>query len=101
MNLIYLNSSANREIKDFELRVYRFWAYETGNNVPSETVYFLKMLQIMNYNNPIFTKNVQSKKGYPMDEKQITNYLLHSGFDFPFLFWNLFEKITHTLHYIV
>ena len=54
------------------------------NNVPNETVFFLKMLIIINYSNPVFYKTKfadMRKPAYPVDNidsSKIANYVIHS-----------------------
>lgn len=78
-----IKSSINHEI---EVRIYRFWAFDPKNDLPLETVYFLKMIQIINANNlnqssksNLKSDIIQKKQLYPKDGyNNITNYLIHS-----------------------
>ena len=93
LNIFYMKpknpTEEERLQPDHEVKIFRFWAYDPKNNVPCETVYFLKMVQIVNFNNPAFTKlPIQNTKfaqlnlrdgRYPRDSHaNISNYLLHS-----------------------
>jgi hypothetical protein len=70
-----------------QVYIYRFWALDPSTHIPTETSYFLKFLQIINTNNPIFTKLNQftnkeqspNATKYPRDNiGPITNYILHA-----------------------
>lgn len=78
-------NGASLENKEHEVRIYRFWAFDTTNNVPFESAYFLKMVQIINFNNPVLTKSTKlhafprKSDPYPKDNfGQIADYLIHS-----------------------
>jgi hypothetical protein len=95
---------------DHEVKIYRFWSYDLTNGIPSETVYFLKMTNIINFTNPVFYKNkfasssnATRKPDYPVDNREsdrIANYLLHSE-KFPritsfMLYDHVNDEIRHT-----
>jgi hypothetical protein len=71
-----------------EIKIYRFWSFDLANNVPNETPYFLKVINIINASNPVFYKNKFAKinqnerrTAYPVDNKdsnKIANYIIHS-----------------------
>ena len=94
INVYKLNSTAKAEDntvqKEFIVRLYKFWAFDPNNDIPNESAYYLKMLQIINYNNPIFTGLVNkfSNKNdvYPREHlDNMSNYLIESKFVY-FLF---------------
>lgn len=74
------------EQQEHEVRIYRFWAYDPCNELPQESAYFLKMIQIINMNNMNnsprnnpFSVLARKNQRYPRDGfNNISNYLLHS-----------------------
>lgn len=93
MNTFYISpivSSSNNsketpeENKEHQVRIYRFWAYDEKNDLPLESAYFLKMIQIINFNNPVhnndkFMAFARKSERYPKDGyNSISNYLFHS-----------------------
>ena len=61
------------------MRVYRFWTYDSGNDLPVESAYFNKMLRAINFHNPVFVKAPKFNKiGYPKEEASVANYMMHS-----------------------
>lgn len=76
--------SDKNQKKYHEVRVYRFWAYDSSNNIPIESSYFIKMLRSINFNNPVFKKpsrftNFRQLPGaYPKDTGEVAGYLIHS-----------------------
>lgn len=90
------DQTVSGENQEHEVRIYRFWAYDPSNDMPQETVYFLKMTQIMNVNNssqqprlPGFTRRNQL---YPKDGfNNMANYLIHSGYNNIFEILRFFE----------
>lgn len=79
-------SKESENNKEHEVRIYRFWSYDPLNDVPNESAYFLKMLQIINFNNPVyslsaskFTAFARKNEPYPKDSfDRIANYIIHS-----------------------
>lgn len=64
---------------DHIVRVYRFWAYDSANDIPIESAYFIKMLRTINFHNPVFNKLTKFNRiGYPKVGVEIANYLMHS-----------------------
>ena len=87
MNVYKLNAISKTEDdpspKEFIVRLYRFWSYEPTNDIPNESAYYLKMMQIINYNNPIFTdvgnKFARKNSAYPREHlDNMSNYLIES-----------------------
>ncbi len=87
MSVYKLNSTAQTEDgaiqKEFIVRLYKFWAFDAINDIPNESAYYLKMLQIINYNNPIFTgsdsKFTNKNSAYPREQiDNMSNYLVES-----------------------
>ena len=59
--------------------MYRFWAYDSANDIPIESAYFIKMLRTINFHNPVFNKLTKFNRiGYPKVGVEIANYLMHS-----------------------
>jgi hypothetical protein len=77
-------SNTSKTNNEHQLRIYRFWTYDLSNDLPLESAYFLKMIQIINFNNPVVSNKFSSwgiKKPdpYPKDgHSNVCNYLLHS-----------------------
>ena len=66
---------------EHEVQVYRFWCYENErSSVPSETVYFNKLLNVINFNNPVYKRTPGF--GRPLtsrrDTNRVVNYLVNS-----------------------
>ena len=65
-----------------QVRIYRYWAYDPANNIPTESNYFLKMIQIINYNNPVCVgdKKFFKTQPYPQEDYSdaVANYVLYS-----------------------
>ena len=85
INIFYinlLNTSDEIENKEHEVRIYRFWSFDPTNHIPNESSYFIKMIQIINYNNPLFTKVSKvsrNNESYPKNNfHDIASYVLHS-----------------------
>ena len=89
INIFYLsllNTSDKNEDKEHEVRIYRFWSYDTNSNLANESAYYVKMIQIINFNNPQLNKPQQNKFNrrrkkdlYPKDNfNDLTNYVVHS-----------------------
>ncbi|CAF0939077.1 unnamed protein product [Brachionus calyciflorus] len=89
INIFYLsllNTKDNTDDKEHEVRIYRFWSYDSETNLPTESAYFVKLIQIINFNNPQLIKPQQNrfnrrrrKDLYPKDNfNDLTNYVIHS-----------------------
>lgn len=83
--LLYAKNDSTGEPR--RLNIYRFWLYDISNNVPVFSKYFVKLIRIINFNNPVHTKFFKKKKkfqivtNYPRqyDTNSMTNYLIHSS----------------------
>jgi hypothetical protein len=67
-----------------QVRIYRFWAYDPANHVPVESNYFLKMIQIINYNNPVCVggggRRSEKVSSYPREDYSdaVASYIIHA-----------------------
>ncbi len=73
----------NSDKQHHEVRIYRFWSYDSINNIPIESGYFIKMLRTINFYNPIHKKTTSFSRfrkdgSYPKEETTVANYILHS-----------------------
>jgi hypothetical protein len=91
INIFYIsslnNESNNDRNEEHEVRIYRFWAFDPFNQIPHETSYFFKFLNIINFNNPLYSK-MNSKYGgfmrkrdaYPKNSQNVSRYALHAEY---------------------
>ena len=91
INTFYLEpiaSQGSSHQDEHQVRIYRFWSFDPLNNIPNETSYFVKLINIINYNNPVYSKSRFNEKfgpirkdPYPRENKSnIANYLMHSEY---------------------
>lgn len=93
MNVYTISSfkESLNESNEITVRLYRFWSFDPSNDIPNESAYYLKMIQIINFNNPIYTKTdnriiSQRNNVYPRSSN-VSNYLLESKYNFyPIIF---------------
>ncbi len=82
-------TTTSNDDNEHEVRIYRFWSYDPPNQLPTETSYYVKVVSIINYNNPVFVKNpTRRNKVVPFlniklpspdpPKTQVTNYLINS-----------------------
>ena len=77
-----IKASSNPE-KPHEVRIYRFWALDESSFIPVESAYFMKMIQIINFSNPVFQKtdnrfaHIKNNNMYPRHKQEKATYLLH------------------------
>lgn len=72
---------------ELEVRIYRFWTFDSESTLPNNSSYYVKMIQIINFNNPQLTKpnknkfSSRRKKDYPQDNfNDLTSYVIHSEY---------------------
>lgn len=83
INVYSISSTRFNEEREqiHEVKIYRYWAYDPSNNIPTESSYFFKMIQIINFNNSLFTKPSKfestKKSDYPTN-LNVSNYVINS-----------------------
>jgi hypothetical protein len=88
VNLFHISSrkSEDKEKARHELRLYCFWSFDPDTNIPNETVFFYKMIKVINENNPKVlqmianNKLLKNKKIFKniANMDAISNYIIHS-----------------------
>lgn len=77
------------------VRIYRFWAYDSANNLPIESAYFIKMMRAINFHNPVFKKASKFNRiGYPKEEASVANYLMHADNPLKSFTFILFDQVS-------
>lgn len=90
INIFYLSLlNTNDQVydKELEVRIYRFWTFDAESNLPNNSALYVKLIQIINFNNPQLAKpsqnkfNLWRKRDYPKDNfNDLTNYVIHSEY---------------------
>lgn len=82
-----LNTNDQTYDEELEVRIYRFWAFDSESSLPNNSSYYVKLIQIINFNNPQLTKpnrnksNLRRKQDYPQDNfNDLTSYVIHSEY---------------------
>lgn len=88
MNVYTISSfkKSLNESNEITVRLYRFWSFDPSNDIPNESAYYLKMIQIINFNNPIYSKTdnriISHRNNVYPRSSNVSNYLLESKYNF-------------------